>query len=216
MVLTAAALIGLGVAASAPWWPAAASMSRAPRGRESPARIPPPFVTETIAGAGAGAGAGVGADSRGERSAVPPAHPHPVTDVLDLLGAAVGSGADVPRALRVVGEIVGGPTGDALAHAAVALVWGSDWDTAWAAAPAAVRRAVAGLESAWTSGSAAAPVLRAAADGERRRRRRAGRDAAARLGVRLVLPLGLCFLPAFVLLGLVPVVISLAGRAWGG
>jgi pilus assembly protein TadC len=29
------------------------------------------------------------------------------------------------------------------------------------------------------------------------------------LGVRLVLPLGLCFLPAFVLVGLVPVLASL-------
>ena len=39
--------------------------------------------------------------------------------------------------------------------------------------------------------------------------------AAARLGVRLVLPLGLCLLPAFVLLGIVPFVLSLGGRLLG-
>jgi len=33
--------------------------------------------------------------------------------------------------------------------------------------------------------------------------------------VRLVLPLGLCLLPAFVLLGIVPFVLSLGGRLLG-
>jgi pilus assembly protein TadC len=33
--------------------------------------------------------------------------------------------------------------------------------------------------------------------------------------VQLVLPLGLCFLPAFVLLGLVPMLLSLAGDLFG-
>ena len=34
--------------------------------------------------------------------------------------------------------------------------------------------------------------------------------------MRLVLPLGLCFLPAFVLLGLVPMILSLAAGLFGG
>jgi pilus assembly protein TadC len=41
------------------------------------------------------------------------------------------------------------------------------------------------------------------------------RTAAGALGVQLVLPLGLCFLPAFVLLGLVPMILSLAGNLMG-
>ncbi|WP_418606028.1 hypothetical protein [Georgenia sp. SUBG003] len=45
---------------------------------------------------------------------------------------------------------------------------------------------------------------------------REAQEAAARLGVRLVLPLGLCFLPAFVLLGLVPVVLAAGGAVLGG
>ena len=48
--------------------------------------------------------------------------------------------------------------------------------------------------------------LRAAADGE---------AAARRAGVLAVAPLGLCFLPAFVLLGVVPVIAGLAGPLLG-
>jgi hypothetical protein len=40
--------------------------------------------------------------------------------------------------------------------------------------------------------------------------RAAGAEAARRVGVLVVAPLGLAFLPAFVLLGIVPVVIGLA------
>jgi hypothetical protein len=36
------------------------------------------------------------------------------------------------------------------------------------------------------------------------------------MAVRLVLPLGLCFLPAFVLLGVVPVVAAAGGGLLGG
>jgi len=35
--------------------------------------------------------------------------------------------------------------------------------------------------------------------------------AAARVGVLIVLPLGLCFLPAFVLAGIVPVIVAVLG-----
>ncbi len=37
-----------------------------------------------------------------------------------------------------------------------------------------------------------------------------------RAGVLIAGPLGLCFLPAFVLLGVVPVVAGLAGEVFGG
>ena len=46
--------------------------------------------------------------------------------------------------------------------------------------------------------------------------RSAAEQAARRVGVLAVAPLGLCFLPAFVLLGVVPVVLGLAGPLLAG
>jgi pilus assembly protein TadC len=56
----------------------------------------------------------------------------------------------------------------------------------------------------------AAAVQGVAADARRRQQAEAHRRA-ARAGVLAVLPLGACFLPAFVLLGVVPAVVGLAG-----
>lgn len=141
--------------------------------------------------------------------------------LLELVAAAVRSGAGVPRALEAVGAAVGGPDGRALGRVAAALRLGAGWDAAWAGAcdvPArSGRDAVAprldvlrrALRGAWAEGAAPGESLRAAGAEHRHERQAAARTAAARLAVRLVLPLGLCYLPAFVLVGLVPVLLAL-------
>jgi len=142
----------------------------------------------------------------------------PVLDLLvllDLVDAAVAAGAGLPRALAAVGDAAGGPDGAAMRRASSALVMGADWSAAWAGAPARLGPVIDGLAPTWATGAAPGPVLRAAAEHVRRERRRATREAAARLGVHLVLPLGLCFLPAFMLIGLVPVLISLGAGLLG-
>jgi Flp pilus assembly protein TadB len=135
--------------------------------------------------------------------------------VLALLDVALGSGASVTRALVTVGTAVGGDDGHALGTVAAALSLGADWHGAWAQAPPVLRPAEECLRGSWTVGSAAGPALRAAAAQIRRRRRRESREAAGRLSVQLVLPLGLCFLPACVLLGLAPLIVSLAADLGG-
>jgi tight adherence protein B len=129
--------------------------------------------------------------------------------VLELVAAALRAGAGVPRALRAAGAAVGGPDGEVLARAAHALVLGSAWDRAWEHTPAALSPLVRALRGAWLDGAAPGEALRAAGAEVRHERSAAGRTAAARLGVRLVLPLGVCYLPAFVLVGLVPVLLAL-------
>lgn len=59
------------------------------------------------------------------------------------------------------------------------------------------------------TGAPSAAVLHSQADAIRRRRQAAARRRAAALGVRLVVPLGLCSLPAFVALTVVPLLMSL-------
>lgn len=135
--------------------------------------------------------------------------------LLELVGAALGAGTPVPRALSTVGAALPGVDGAALVRAGAALALGSPPSVAFADAPTAVRALGAALEPTWTTGASPVPLLRAAAASARRRRRAAGRAAAGRVGVWLVLPLGLCFLPAFLLLGVVPVVLSIAGRLLG-
>ncbi|MCL2850483.1 MAG: SurA N-terminal domain-containing protein [Micrococcales bacterium] len=144
----------------------------------------------------------------------PPQAPDPVL-LLALLDAAVGAGAPVPRALQAVGAAVDGEVGDALATVGGRLILGAPWSEAVAAAPNALRDQLDPLGAAWSAGAAPGPLLRQACERLVRERRDLVRVAAGRLGVRLVLPLGLCLLPSFVLLGLVPVVLSLAGAFVG-
>ncbi|MBM7829890.1 tight adherence protein B [Agromyces cerinus] len=74
--------------------------------------------------------------------------------------------------------------------------------------------AVLGLAA--RAGAPVAELLRAEAYRLRRAARSAGVERAAALGVRLMLPLGLCVLPAFVLLGVAPLMISVVTGTLGG
>ncbi len=66
------------------------------------------------------------------------------------------------------------------------------------------------------AGVPAVGLLRAAAEDVRDDAAAAGLAAAERLAVRLVLPLGVCVLPAFVLVGVVPVVVGVLSSTVGG
>ena len=79
-----------------------------------------------------------------------------------------------------------------------------------------VRGLVAALARAMVSGAPLAETVAAVADDQRRRRRWSAEAAAHRAGVHAVGPLVVCFLPAFVLLGVVPVVLGIAAEVLGG
>ncbi|PJI93873.1 type II secretion system F family protein [Luteimicrobium subarcticum] len=138
--------------------------------------------------------------------------------VLALLAAAGRTGVGLPRALEAVGAAVPGPDGVTLRRAADRLALGASWTDAWADAPGPgpTGLVVADvLAPSWDRGAAPGPALRAAAEHLRRERREHAATAAGRLGTRLVLPLGLCYLPAFVLVGIVPVLVAYGAGALG-
>ncbi len=139
-----------------------------------------------------------------------------VSVLLELVGAALTAGAGVPRGLAAAADAVDGADGAALGTVAAALRLGASWTEAWANVPARLDVVGRALRPAWEEGAAPGAALAAAGDELRRARRDAARTAAARLSVQLVLPLGTCFLPAFVLVGLVPVLLALGVGLLGG
>ncbi|MFH8339230.1 type II secretion system F family protein [Streptomyces sp. AM6-12] len=136
----------------------------------------------------------------------------------DLLAACIAAGAGPVVAAQAVGEALGGPAGRALARGAAEVRLGGPPADAWrdlAALPRAGALARL-LERADESGlPAAAPVARIASD-TRAEWSRAATARARRAAVLISAPVGLCFLPAFVALGVLPVVIGLAGGVMAG
>jgi pilus assembly protein TadC len=133
---------------------------------------------------------------------------------IDLLAAGVRAGAPPATACRTVGGALDGPLGGRLCRVADALALGASPAEAWthvADVPGAGRLALAAVRSS-ESGAALAGALTRLADELRAARVTACEAAARRAGVLVVLPLGLCFLPAFVLAGLVPIVLSVLGE----
>ncbi|WP_306188696.1 type II secretion system F family protein [Streptomyces sp. MK5] len=139
----------------------------------------------------------------------------------DLVAACIAAGAGPVIAAQAVGEALGGPVGEGLARGAAEVRLGGAPADAWrqlASIPGAAALARL-LERADESGlPAAGPAARLAAD-VRADRARTATARARRAAVLVTAPVGLCFLPAFVAVGVLPVVIGLAGgvlRGGGG
>jgi len=137
--------------------------------------------------------------------------------MLDLTVAALEAGQSSAGALRLAGHAMGGPLGADLGEIAGRLELGRDPEVLWGAvgrnpAMAPLSRAFA---RAARSGASATRVLRRAADELREQRRASAQEHAQSVGVKTAAPLGLCFLPAFVLIGIVPTIISaFQGISW--
>jgi pilus assembly protein TadC len=128
--------------------------------------------------------------------------------VADLLAAALAAGAPPAAAAAAVGRAVGGPLGSELERVARASDLGAAPAIAWSVLlgdPATATLARPVVRAAERGSPAAATAARVGAELRREARDRAA-AAAEVVAVRGVGPLGLCFLPAFVLLGVVPLV----------
>jgi pilus assembly protein TadC len=130
--------------------------------------------------------------------------------VLELVAEVLDSGASPARAVAVVAECLergGDPAATALFRLAAGVPGtsppaGSEPSGAAGSLSAALALAVA-------TGAGPVRLIRAAAEEHRRRAQAEQARAARRLGVLVLLPTGLCLLPAFVLLTVIPLVIDL-------
>ncbi|MFL6137709.1 MAG: type II secretion system F family protein [Frankiaceae bacterium] len=133
----------------------------------------------------------------------------------DLLAATLAAGVPIERAVRVVAAADDGPLGRLLGDVAAALSLGAPPAEAWAPverAPPLRPLARAAVRSS-SSGAALAATLTGLADDLREEVHADGQAAARRAGVHVVGPLTLCFLPAFVVLGVLPLVLGLLAGA---
>jgi pilus assembly protein TadC len=135
----------------------------------------------------------------------------------DLVAAALRAGTPPDRAAAVVGEALGGPVGERLALIAADLRRGAAPPSAWsrlADVPGGERLARAAARSA-DRGTALTRVFEQQAVDLRAVRADAAQARVRRLEVLVIVPLGVCYLPAFLLVGIVPVVVSVLGDVLG-
>jgi tight adherence protein B len=134
---------------------------------------------------------------------------------MELMALALTGGCSVGAAARTAAGTLPDPLAGQLRSVAEALLRGADTDDVWPAAGTHWSPARRCLDLAEVAGVAPAEALSRAAQDLRRDAVVDVEVAAARLGVRLVLPLGLAYLPAFVLTTIVPLVIALtADLSW--
>lgn len=136
--------------------------------------------------------------------------------MLELVAGMLDAGAGIGRSLDLLAGAASPPISQSLRPVVGALAIGTDWETAWrtpAQHTPEVLRLKEALAFAALTGAPSASILYAQAARERRESFRAAEKRAAALGVKLVVPLGLCSLPAFICLGIVPVLIAMLPSA---
>jgi Flp pilus assembly protein TadB len=131
--------------------------------------------------------------------------------VADLLAAALAAGVPASHALPVVARAVGGPAERLLAVVQRRIELGEAPEQAWL--PVVSRPGLGGIARAVArsarTGAPLASLLSSAAVDLRAEASAAALVQVRSASVRAVLPLGLCLLPSFGLLGIVPVVAGL-------
>lgn len=132
--------------------------------------------------------------------------------MLELVAAMLDAGAGIGRSLELVAASAAPRYRDTLRPVVSALAIGADWETAWRSSAVRLPEILElrdALGFAALTGAPSSAILYAQAARLRRERFRAAEKRAASLGVKLVIPLGLCSLPAFICLGVVPVLLAL-------
>jgi pilus assembly protein TadC len=145
--------------------------------------------------------------------------PLAVASSLDVLAACLTAGMAVSTAAAATAASAPPKLARVLSRAADLLALGADPSVAWSMSPDLPAGEVDTRTDALlrlarrsaSSGAALADGVEDLADQSRQDAAHAATAAAERAGVLIAGPLGLCFLPAFVCLGIVPVVAGLAG-----
>ena len=177
-----------------------------------------------LLGGGFGAAAALGIAVGGERLLRNRETGQAVTDgallrdlpgACDLLAVCLSAGVPVAGALAAVADATPAPLGARLREVAALYRLGGEPRRAWADAPPVLARLGRLMVRAGESGASVVPALQALAGDLRAAARAATEAGVRRAGVWILAPLGLCFLPACLCLGVVPLVLGIAGDVFG-
>jgi Flp pilus assembly protein TadB len=129
---------------------------------------------------------------------------------LDLMVATLEVGLPPVTAFALAAEATADPLGSELASVAHRLAVSGDSMAVWRSLEADRGLAPVGraFRRAESSGMPVARVVSGVADDLRRERRARRRDDSRKVAVKTAAPLGICFLPAFFLIGIVPTIIA--------
>jgi len=127
-------------------------------------------------------------------------------DALDVLTSVLEAGASTDQALARVGHSLGPPIGLELDKVVRALSLGASGEQAWELSHPVMKPLAAAMIRSATSGAPLALVLAGASRDVRREHHVRVEVAARSAGVRAVAPLAACFLPAFFLIGVAPII----------
>lgn len=138
---------------------------------------------------------------------------HDLAHVVALMVGPLRAGAAPATALRQATEALPGPAAQRLAEPLALLGVGVDPDTVWrqVASDPVTGELGRALLRAQRSGAAIGPTVERLAAELAEASAAALEDRARTVGVRAAVPLGLCLLPAFLLVGVVPLAVGLFG-----
>ncbi len=134
--------------------------------------------------------------------------------ILEMLEVTLQQGASLPRALWMVGQVLGDAHGAILMDIGTRLMFGQDWDKVWKAHLAVhPRLPVLGiihkiLEPSYKRGVSPQLRIEHAIEQLKDEQNQALLRASHELSIKILLPLGLCFLPGFIILTVVPLLSS--------
>ena len=172
-------------------------------------------VTAGLLVGAAGSGLGVLARRSWALPRWPDDNPADLAAAWTQLAACLEVGLPVAAAVTAAVEPLDGRTGADLRRVAGLLELGADPAQAWGAAQENPALGAFARAAGRSAGTGAALARAAHAEGARLKAALvdAAETQAQRAAVLITAPLGLCFLPAFLVLGIVPVVIGLADHA---
>jgi len=132
-----------------------------------------------------------------------------VPGVCDLLAVCLDAGLPLRNAAVELGRLLPGPAGELLSRLGAAVGLGTDEATAWrelAAQEPSFAELGQELARSIEFGLASTATLRVIGERARRAELSGVQQRARQVGVRSVLPLVLCLLPSFLLIGVVPII----------